>query len=231
MATNFSKTGFGLVPPKFDIPTSPSGGYRTDAAAAGSVGDNYAGLAAKRPKPADIYGLQAQLDAMEQVSNWDVEGSVKGVFTNLYGDLIGNQKLYEAQEAATKKKADASKSAGIWSGIGQVASAALPLLMACDERTKHSIERLDDVTLMLRELNPVSFYYKDEFTSEPSRMHYGFIAQEYKDVMPDATYVDSESGMYRIDINQLIALLVCGYQQLDNRVTRMEAKNVLVGVS
>jgi hypothetical protein len=37
--------------------------------------------------------------------------------------------------------------------------------------------------------------------------------------------------MLRIDINQLIALLVRGYQQLDNRVTRMEAKNVLVGVN
>ncbi len=62
-------------------------------------------------------------------------------------------------------------------------------------------------------------------------MYYGFIAQEYKDVMPDATYYNEETGMLTIDINQLIALLVKGYQQLDNRVTRMEAKNVLAGVS
>jgi len=233
MATNFStrqNTGFGLVPPDFTkIPVPTQINLGPYAAAAGSITGNYSGLAGKRPKPGAIYGLQNELDAREQIENWGIEASTKGAFLKAYGDVVGAQKMAEAQAEAAGKRAGASKEAGMWGGIGKIVSAGLPLLMACDERTKHSIERLDDVTLMLRELNPVSFYYKDEFTSEPSRMHYGFIAQEYKDVMPDATYVDSESGMYRIDINQLIALLVRGYQQLDNRVTRMEAKNALAG--
>jgi len=139
------------------------------------------------------------------------------------------EEIAEKIEKSAKKSAEKSRQGSIIGALGTVASVALPLLS--DERTKHTIEKLDDVTLMLRELNPVSFYYKDEYTNDPERMHYGFIAQEYQNVMPDAVHIDSDSGMYRIDINQLIALLVRGYQQLDNRITRMEVKSVLAGVS
>ena len=61
-------------------------------------------------------------------------------------------------------------------------------------------------------------------------MHHGFIAQEYKEVVPDATYYDSDSDKLCIDTSDLIGLLVRAVQQLETKVTRLEAANALVGV-
>ena len=196
--------------------------------------DDIANAAVMNAAKEDAVKMQAEADV--QSSGLQTLGGVMSM--NIQADAYEESAQTQAdayEEIAkkigksAKKSVEKSRQGSIMGALGTVASVALPLLS--DERTKHTIEKLDDVTLMLRELNPVSFYYKDEYTNDPERMHYGFIAQEYKDVMPDAVYIDSDSGMYRIDINQLIALLVRGYQQLDNRITRMEVKSVLAGVS
>ena len=57
-----------------------------------------------------------------------------------------------------------------------------------DENTNHTIDYLNSGLEILRQLRPVSFYYKEDFTDMPDRKHYGFIAQEYQEHMPDATY-------------------------------------------
>ena len=197
--------------------------------------DKIAANAVKNAAAEDAAKMKAESDV--QSAGLTALGGVQAQMHIADGYAESAQIQGDAYEEAAKIQADAAKSSAekakqgsIFGAIGTVASVALPLL-ASDERTKHTIEKLDDVTLMLRELNPVSFYYKDEYTTDPERMHYGFIAQEYQNVMPDAVHIDSDSGMYRIDINQLIALLVRGYQQLDNRITRMEVKSVLAGVS
>ena len=84
--------------------------------------------------------------------------------------------------------------------------------------------------LYLRQLKPVSFYYKEEYSAHPERMHYGFIAQDYKDVMPDATYYDESIGKLCIDTGELIGLLVRANQQLETRIARLEAKEALATV-
>jgi len=61
-------------------------------------------------------------------------------------------------------------------------------------------------------------------------MHYGFSAQDYKDVMPDATYYDESIGKMCIDTGELIGLLVRANQQLETRIARLEAKEALVTV-
>ena len=61
-------------------------------------------------------------------------------------------------------------------------------------------------------------------------MHYGFIAQEYQKVMPDATYYDETTGKLCIDPVELIGLLVRANQELQARVSRMEAKQALAAV-
>ena len=99
-----------------------------------------------------------------------------------------------------------------------------------DETTKNTIEKIDDALSQLRNLKPVTFYYNEEYSSSPERLHHGFIAQEYQHVMPDATYFDESTGKLCIDTIELIALLVRGIQQLETRVTRMEAKQALAGV-
>jgi hypothetical protein len=58
-------------------------------------------------------------------------------------------------------------------------------------------------------------------------MHHGFIAQEYQKVMPDATYYDETIGKLCIDTVDLIGLLVRANQQLETRITRIEAKQAL----
>ena len=48
--------------------------------------------------------------------------------------------------------------------------------------------------------------------------------------MPDATYFDESIGKLCIDTNELIALLVRANQQLETRITRIEAKQALRAV-
>ena len=139
-----------------------------------------------------------------------------------------NVHIGELNLEAAEKQASAAKTGGMMSAFGGIASAAIGFLS--DEETKHTIDYLADATDTLRKLRPVTFYYKDEYTAHPERMHYGFIAQEYKEVMPDATYYDETLEKYCIDTNELIALLVRSNQQLENRVMRLEAKEALLTV-
>ena len=116
---------------------------------------------------------------------------------------------------------------GAMKGLFSIGTAAL---MASDESIKNNIESIDDALSVLRGLKPVSFYYNEEYSCNPERQHYGFIAQEYAKVMPDATYYDEELGKLAIDTGELIGLLVRSVQQLETKVTRLEAANALVGV-
>ena len=115
----------------------------------------------------------------------------------------------------------------MFGALGSIASAAIGL---SDESTKHTVDTINDALETLRNLKPVTFYYKEEFSSSPERMHYGFIAQEYEKVMPDATYYDETIGKLCIDTTELISLLVRANQQLEARVSRMEAKQALQAV-
>ena len=65
--------------------------------------------------------------------------------------------------------------------------------------TKNTVEKIDNALKTLRELKPVTFYYNEEYSSSPERLHYGFIAQEYQKVMPDATYFDESIGKLCIE--------------------------------
>ena len=76
----------------------------------------------------------------------------------------------------------------------------------------------------------MTFNYKPEYSTSPERLHYGFIAQEYKEVMPDATYFDESVQKYCIDPVELIGLLVRSVQQLEERVQYLEATKALAEV-
>ena len=103
-------------------------------------------------------------------------------------------------------------------------------LMASDETIKNTIENISDALSTLRQLRPVSFYYNEEYSSNPERLHHGFIAQEYQKVLPDATYFDESNGKLCIDTGDLIGILVRAVQELEVKVTRLEAANALTGV-
>lgn len=99
-----------------------------------------------------------------------------------------------------------------------------------DRSTKENIVNIEDALSTLRELKPVTYNYKEEYTTEFNRVHHGFIAQEYEQVLPDATYNDDSINKMCIDTGDLIGLLVRAIQQLETKVTRLEASNALVGV-
>ena len=114
--------------------------------------------------------------------------------------------------------------------LGVVSTGVQVASLFSDKTTKNTIEEIDDALTTLRQLKPVSFYYNEDYSSNPERLHYGFVAQDYIKVMPDATYFDEPTGKLKIDTQELIGLLVRSIQQLETRITRMEAKAVLEGI-
>ena len=203
----------------FVMPQSASAG---SAAGSGSkVADIYSSLAANAPR-ADEQAMTAlaERSKLRQGAMIADEG------------VRSAQKLADAQLEADKEMASAAGgSSGGGGGIGSFIGPALSIgaSLLSDATTKHNIEPLEDALATLRNLKPVTFYYNEEYSSSPERLHHGFIAQEYKEVMPDATYYDESIGKLAIDTGDLIAILVSAVQTLESRVSRMEAKNALAG--
>ena len=197
------------------------------AAENASVAENFALLR----KGAVKFGEQAQQGiAAESMKRQAVTQANASVAANAIGNMgaIESARIQaEAQKKASQKQAQGSM-------FGSIAKAGIGLLMGSallsDEKTKNNIEHIQDALAVLRELRPVTFYYNEEYSSTPERLHHGFIAQEYAKHMPDATYYDEDADAMCIDTIELIALLVRSVQQLETKVTRMEAQHALAGV-
>ena len=204
---------------KFDPIQLRSGAVGSNAGAAAdavSVGDTFGSIRATSPKYDQLAGEAMQARSQEKQAAMQAEAAVTSA---------GIQA--KAQIEAADKAAGAQKSAGMMGAIGGIASAAIGL---SDESTKHTVDTIDDALETLRNLRPVTFFYKEEFSSNPERMHHGFIAQEFQEVVPDATYYDESIGKLCIDTTDLIGLLVRANQQLETRLTRLEAKQALAAV-
>jgi len=219
MAMRFAGTGRrGLELSDFQMASgSPAG----SAAGSGSkVADIYSSIAANAPR-ADEWGM----DALAGRSKLR-QGAMIADESVFSAQKIADAQL-EADKALAKAVEPESSGGGIGSFIGPALSIGASLLS--DATTKHNIEPLEDALTTLRNLKPVTFYYNEEYSTSPERLHHGFIAQEYKEVMPDATYYDDSIGKLAIDTGDLIAILVSAVQTLESRVTHMEAKNALAG--
>jgi hypothetical protein len=222
---------FGFTPSygqrrDFSPPGLKAGSYTFGGEAAGmvSLADTYSAASAGT-RPDELITAAQEMRRAERDAVADATAST---FANAYGAFKGIESAKDYRDMMNKQ-AGATKQAGIFSALGTVAGAALPFVLS-DETTKHTIERIDDALALLRQLKPVSFYYKEEYSTSPERMHYGFIAQDYKDVMPDATYYDESIGKLCIDTGELIGLLVRANQQLETRIARLEAKEALTAV-
>lgn len=206
-----------------------SAGTTTSAGSAAgnvSVASIYGGLRDNAPDHQVMIEKMARMRAEEKIA-----AETASAFMEKAGiQADSTLKIAKMNKSASDKAASETRKGGIFSAIGSVAAAAAPLLLASDEDTKHTIDKLENACETLRQLKPVTFYYKEEYSQHPERMHYGFIAQEYQKVMPDATYTDSTTGKLCIDPIELIGLLVRANQELELRVTRMEAKQALATV-
>ena len=208
-----------------DFRIQNSGASAGQASGAGKkVADIYSSIAANAPRADEAAIIQLQERAKQKAG---VMAADQSVYTA--------DKLAEAQIEAAQLQADAAKAAADASASGNMAGsiiggiASIGGAFLSDSSTKHNIEPLEDALTTLRNLKPVTFYYNEEYSTSPERLHHGFIAQEYKEVLPDATYYDESIGKLAIDTGDLIAILVSAVQTLESRVTRMEAENALKG--
>ena len=211
---------------RLNLPFQDFGGTSndySDAAAGISLGALYNNQRRNRPDYASNFLTGMKNDAAEDMA---VENAITNTFNTAIdaGTNIKIGEMYkDAAEEIASAKRSASKTSGILSGIGAIASAAIPLFS--DERVKNTIQDIADATAVLSNLRPVSFYYNDSHNEyDRNRKHYGFIAQEYQKVMPDATYIDDNSGYLCIDTMELIGLLVKSNQELAARVEKLENK-------
>ena len=186
------------------------------------LGAIFGTLQSKSPKFDAIGGRIIQRDA--ELDATQIQADAFRDTAEIEADAIEEAAKYG--QKADNATNEANKSAGIVGTVGKVVGLGLGLALS-DETTKNDIRRIEYATETLRQLRPVSFYYKEEYSTSPERKHYGFIAQEYKDVMPDATYYDESLGKMCIDTGELIGLLVRSIQELESRVTRMEAEAAL----
>jgi len=211
----------------FEVGGMKSAGVTTNAgnaADAVSTGAIYANLRDNAPKYGEIVDAVADNRMKERISAMNAEATIAAAGIQAKGAVA------QAEETAKglNAQADAASKGGAMSAIGGIASAAIGLFS--DEETKHTIDELEYACDVLRQLRPVTFFYKEEYSAHPERMHYGFIAQEYQRVMPDATCIDQATGKLCIDTNELIGLLVRANQELETRITRLEAKQALAAV-
>ncbi len=196
------------------------------AGGAVNIGNAYSTLQKNSPRFDELSATAIANRAQERATVMNVEGQVAAAGVTAMGDVKSSQIIAEAQKDAARSAASGSMMGSALGAIGSIGGALIGL---SDESTKDNVKAIDDALETLRQLRPVTFNYKSEWTMWPERVHHGFIAQEYKEVMPDASYYDEEYQKHCIDTNDLIGLLVRAIQQLETRVARMEAEKALVG--
>ena len=217
---------FKPTQPKFSFGRS-SGGF---GSAAGMVDLAGAFQAQRRnaPKFDELYSTGIANRSNERSGIMEAKAAILGQRLAADAAVESAELLADAQVKAAKSQASAAGQSSMMSGIGSIIGAGLSLFS--DRDTKDNIERIEDALTQLRQLKPVTFNYKPEYSTSPERLHYGFIAQEYKEVMPDATYFDESVQKYCIDPVELIGLLVRSVQQLEERVQYLEATKALAEV-
>jgi hypothetical protein len=168
-----------------------------------------------------------QNQSAEKQAAMNAEGQVMSAGIQSLGQAKAGQMQAEAAMKSAEKAAGASKMGSAMGAIGSIGGALIGL---SDETTKSDVKRIDTALETLRNLRPVTFHYKEEFSTSPERMHHGFIAQEFQKVLPDATYFDESVGKMCIDTGDVIGLLVRANQELEARIGMLEAKQALATV-
>ena len=91
-----------------------------------------------------------------------------------------------------------------------------------DMRVKENIVELDSSLDVINSLRPVKFDYIDG-----AKDQINFIAQEFKEVIPDAVTLTEEQGLddfHVLDTSMLVPMLVKAVQELTAKVEELEAK-------
>jgi len=217
--------GIDLTPQS--LASAGGGSNYSSAAGAVDVNNAYAAQREKAPRYDQLSATAMQAQSAEKQAAMNAEGQVMSAGIQSLGQAKAGQMQAEASIKAAEAQADASKTGSMMGAIGSIGGALIGL---SDETTKYDVKRIDSALEKLRNLKPVTFHYKEEFSSSPERMHHGFIAQEFQKVLPDATYFDESVGKMCIDTGDVIGLLVRANQELEARIGMLEAKQALATV-
>jgi len=174
MATNFSANRRYTQAPTFNGPVITGGvaSGAEDAADMVKVGDAYASNRATAPGFDEIGNASMAARARERAAIMEAEASTHATGLDALATLKAAKMQAKASESAAKKKAKGEMVGSVLSTVATVGSA----LLLSDETTKDAVTSIEDALSTLRQLKPVSFYYKEEFSSSPERKHNGFIA-------------------------------------------------------
>ena len=201
---------------------------------AGSGGEGIAEASGLSTLPGVYKSIEAKGTDWDQFNAdfMEIEAAEDRALEGIEAKTEAEQKLHEARMYSIRRQergAETARNKGMWGNVIKAAGIGAGLLIASDERVKNTIEEIDDACKLLKSLRPVTFYYNEDFSETPERMHYGFIAQEYQQVMPDQTYYDESIDKLCIDTNELIAVLVSAIQQLEGRIELLELSHSVLG--
>ncbi len=209
------------------LASAAGGSNYSSAAGAVDLADSFGAQREKAPRYDELSATAMATQSAEKQAAMNAEGQVMSAGIQSLGQAKAGQMQAQASIKAAKAQASASKTGSMMGAIGSIGSALIGL---SDETTKYDVKRIDSALETLRNLKPVTFHYKEEFSTSPERMHHGFIAQEFQKVLPDATYFDESIGKLAIDTGDVIGLLVRANQELEARIGMLEAKQALATV-
>ena len=209
------------------LASAAGGSNYSSAAGAVDLADSFGAQREKAPRYDELSATAMATQSAEKQAAMNAEGHVMSAGIQSLGQAKAGQMQAQASIKAAKAQASASKTGSMMGAIGSIGSALIGL---SDETTKSDVKRIDTALETLRNLKPVTFHYKEEFSTSPERMHHGFIAQEFQKVLPDATYFDESIGKLAIDTGDVIGLLVRANQELEARIGMLEAKQALATV-
>jgi len=209
------------------LSSGASGGNYSAAAGAVDIGNSFSAQREKAPRYDQLSATAMSTQSDEKKAAMNAEADVMSAGIQSLGQAKAGQMQAQASIKAAEAQASASKTSSMMGAIGSIGGALIGL---SDETTKTDIKRIDSALETLRNLKPVTFHYKEEYSSSPERMHHGFIAQEFQKVLPDATYFDESVGKMCIDTGDVIGLLVRANQELEARIGMLEAKQALATV-
>ena len=171
-------------------------------------------------------GSPFQKSATEITTSYPFSAGVAGVASKNIG-------VYGSTASSLPTTWAGGNYAGYFNGTTQVVGTlyCTSLSQTSDIRTKNNILYLGDNALKkVMQLRPISFYYNQdeklfnpEDTHNPAakQMHYGFVAQELQEVIPDIVYLGQDS-ILSINYVELIPLLVQTVQNQEARIDDLE---------
>lgn len=98
--------------------------------------------------------------------------------------------------------------------------------LTSDRRVKKNIRSLENVRGYLLSLRPVRFDFNTELlplSEQQATDRIGFIAQEVKEVLPEAVGYDTLADLHSLDYVSLIPLLTKGFQEQDSVIRAQQA--------